>query len=223
MQEPLACVTVEPDLPARAAVLWMHGLGADGHDFEPIVPELGLPRELGVRFIFPNAPEIPITINAGMRMPAWYAIRSMDLATRHDEEGVRHSGEAIEALLRAEIERGIPAERIVLAGFSQGGAMASFVGLRFPERLAGLVKLSTYLVCEGSLEQEASEANRGLPVFQAHGSLDPMVTPDRGEAARQRLEALGHPLEWHSYAMQHEVCLPEIQALGSWLAARLAK
>ena len=223
MSDLLACVEVESAMPVSASVIWMHGLGADGHDFEPIVPELQLPAELGVRFIFPHAPAIPITINSGMVMPAWYDIRSMDLSTRNDEAGVRNSGSAIEALLRREMERGMPAERIVLAGFSQGGAMASFVALRFPERLAGLILLSTYLVCAESLELERSAANQGLPVFQAHGSQDPMVTPDRGQAARERLEGLGHPLEWHSYPMQHEVCLPEIRALGSWISALLSK
>jgi phospholipase/carboxylesterase len=218
MSELLGCVEIEPEIPARAAVIWMHGLGADGHDFEPIVPELNLPTELGVRFIFPHAPSIPITINGGMVMPAWYDIRSMELNKRHDEAGVRQSGLAIGALIQREIQRGVPAERIVLAGFSQGGALASFVALRHPERLAGLVVLSAYLVCEESLQFERSPANHALRVFQAHGSKDPMVTPDRGQAARENLEALGHPLEWHSYPMQHEVCLPEIRVLGSWLA-----
>lgn len=223
MSDLLSCVEIEGSAPISASVIWMHGLGADGHDFEPIVPELNLPASLGVRFVFPHAPAIPITINAGMVMPAWYDIQSMDLAKRHDEGGVRHSGLAIEALIRREVERGIPAARIVLAGFSQGGAMASFVALRYPERLAGLVMLSAYLVCEASLEFEYSPANRDLPIFQAHGSKDPMVTPDRGQAARERLEAMGHPLEWHSYPMQHEVCLPEIRVLGSWLTKLLSE
>ena len=221
MSDLLPCVEVDGPTPASASVIWMHGLGADGHDFEPIVPELNLPASLGVRFVFPHAPAIPITVNAGMVMPAWYDIQSMDLAKRHDEGGVRRSGLSIEALIKREVERGIPTERIVLAGFSQGGAMASFVALRYPERLAGLIKLSAYLVCEESLDMECSPANQGLPIFQAHGSQDPMVTPDRGQAARERLEAMGYPLEWHSYPMQHEVCLPEIRVLGSWLSKLL--
>ncbi len=222
MTELLPAVEVGALSEARASVVWLHGLGADGHDFEPIVPELGLADELGVRFVFPHAPAIPVTINGGFVMPAWYDILSMELDRRHDEAGVRLSAERVEALVRREIDGGVPAERIVLAGFSQGGAIAAHVALRFPERLAGLVMLSTYIVCEGTLEAERSEANQGLPVFQAHGLYDPMVTPDRGTAARDRLEGLGHSVEWHTHPMQHEVCLEEIRALGTWLSARLA-
>ena len=207
---------------ARAAVIWMHGLGADGHDFEPIVPELGLDPALAVRFVFPNARPIPVTINGGFVMPAWYDILSMELEHRHDEAGIQSSAREVEALVRRELERGVPAERIVLAGFSQGGAIAAHVALRFPERLAGLVLLSTYLVCENELETERSEANAALPVFQAHGLFDPMVVPDRGTAARDRLIELGHSVEWHTHPMQHEVCLEEIRALGVWLTARFS-
>jgi phospholipase/carboxylesterase len=213
----LPCVEVEPRLPARRAVVWLHGLGADGHDFEPIVPELGLDPELAVRFVFPHAPAIPVSINGGFVMPAWYDIRDLDLALRHDAEGVRASAARVADLIRRENERGIPCSRIVLAGFSQGGAIALYLGLRLPERLAGLVGLSTYLVGESSLEREASPANRSVPIFQAHGSFDPMVTCDRGRAAHARLAALGYRVTFQAYPMQHQVCLEEIRDLGAFL------
>jgi len=220
MTELLPCVEIDPrdsrDGPPDAVVLWLHGLGADGHDFEPIVPELQLP---GVRFVFPHAPSIPVTINAGFVMPAWYDIQA-DLS-RQDEVGVRRSATQVTALLERELASGVPAERVILAGFSQGGAIAAHVALRAPERLAGLVLLSTYLVCVDSLPGERSEANRGLPVFQAHGEGDPMVTPERGAAARDLLVELGHPVEWHTYPMMHQVCLEEIAALGHWLRTLL--
>ena len=216
MSELLPCVEVGPP-DATASILWLHGLGADGHDFEPVVPGLGLPDDLRVRFVFPHAPSIPVTINGGMVMPAWYDIRALELERRHDEEGVRRSAGQVEALLARELERGVAAARIVLAGFSMGGAVAAHVALRYPERLAGLVLLSTYLVCTESIEAERSDAGQGLPVFQAHGLLDPMVVPDRGTAARDVLQTLGHPVTWSSYPMGHEVCLEEIRALGLWL------
>ena len=221
MTELLPCVEREAEGTARASIVWLHGLGADGHDFESIVPELGLAPELGVRFVFPHAPSIPVTINGGLVMPAWYDILSMELERRHDEEGIRRSARATVALVEREIQRGVAPGRILLAGFSQGGAIASHVALRYPERLAGLILLSTYLVCEETIEGERSEANAGLPIFQAHGSSDPMVIPERGLAARDRLIELGHPVEWHTYPMEHEVCLEEIHALESWLTARL--
>ena len=218
----LPTVEIEPTSSARFSVIWLHGLGADGHDFPPIVPLLGLPDGAAVRFVFPHAPSLPVSINGGMMMPAWYDIRDADLANRHDDAGILTSAEALVALIEHEMERGIPPERIVLAGFSQGGAIASHVALRYPERLAGLVMLSTYLVREATLADERSDANHDLPVFQAHGSLDPMVVPERGEAAREQLRSLGYDLEWHEYAMLHEVCEEEIHALGAWLNKRLA-
>jgi phospholipase/carboxylesterase len=218
MTDLLPCVEHGP-ADADASILWLHGLGADGHDFEPVVPALGL-DDLAVRFVFPHAPSIPVTINAGMVMPAWYDIRALELERLPDEEGVHRSAEAVEALLARELERGVRAERVVLAGFSQGGAVAAHVALRHPARLAGLVLLSTYLVCTQDLAQERSEASRGLPVFQAHGLLDPMVVPDRGTAARDLLQTLGHPVDWSAYPMGHEVCLEEIRALGAWLRER---
>lgn len=217
----LSAVELEPLQPATHAVIWLHGLGADGHDFPPIVPELRLDPALAIRWIFPHAPAIPVTINGGMVMPAWYDIRALDLGRGHDEAGIRRSAAQVTRRIELETERGVPAERIVLAGFSQGGALAAHVALRHPERLAGLVCLSTYLVLAETLEAERSAANRELPVFQAHGTLDPMVTLDRGQAARDRLRALGHVVDWHEYPMGHQVCLEEIQALGLWLGSRL--
>ena len=217
-------VEIEPQdgQPARCAVIWLHGLGADGHDFVPIVPELGLPPTLGVRFVFPHAPSIPVTVNGGMVMPAWYDIRELSLARGHDEAGIRRSAAAVAALIAHENSRGVPSARIVLAGFSQGGAVALHVALRHAQRLAGVMALSTYLVLEERLAAELSQANAELPVFQAHGTLDPLVTLDRGTAARDTLMALGHPVEWHTFAMQHAVCLEEVEVIGRWLRARLA-
>jgi phospholipase/carboxylesterase len=221
--ELLACVEVEPSSgPATGAVLWLHGLGADGHDFEPLVPYLGLGDDHRIRFVFPHAPRIPVTINMGMVMPAWYDIVQMDLRRAHDESGVRASQSRVEALLARELDRGVPAERIVLAGFSQGGAVALHTALRHPERLAGVLALSTYLVCEDSLEAERSAANRDVPLFQAHGTADPMVPVDRGLAARDRLVALGYDVTWKTYPMEHQVHPEEIRDIGTWLAERFA-
>ena len=218
----LPCVEIQPPVEAKAAVIWLHGLGADGHDFEPIVPHLGLPATAGIRFVFPTAPAIPVTLNMGMVMPAWYDIRVMDLKKEHDEAGIRESAARIEALVNREIARGIPAERIVLAGFSQGGAIALHVATRTNHRFAGLLLLSTYLVLPESLEAERSHANDATPVFQAHGIHDPMVPLARGEDARDRLVAAGYDVTWHTYPIQHEVSLDEILEVGRWLGARLA-
>ena len=198
------------------SVIWLHGLGADGNDFVPVLPYLNL-NEFVTRFVFPNAPSIPVTINGGVVMPAWYDIRAGDLSTRHDENGIRLSAQQIEGLVAREKERGIPAERIVLAGFSQGGAIALHVALRHAERLAGVIALSTYLVLEQTLDEERSAANSGTPIFQVHGSLDPVVEVQRGEACRDQLVAAGYKLEWSTYPMQHEVCLEELVAVGGFL------
>jgi phospholipase/carboxylesterase len=203
-----------------ASVIWMHGLGADGHDFEPIVPELGLPGTLQVRFIFPNAPVRPVTLNMGMAMRAWYDIIEIG-GGREDGEGLRASQAAIEQLIAAEVARGIPASRIVLAGFSQGGAIAFQTGLRHPQRLAGIMALSTYLPLAGTVEDERSAANRDLPVFMAHGSVDPMISISRAQQSRKMLEALGYPLEWHEYPMPHSVCPQEIADISDWLVRTL--
>ena len=220
--ELLPTVEIEPAADARAAVIWLHGLGADGHDFEPVVPHLRLPEPAAVRFVFPHAPSIPVTINGGFVMPAWYDITELELRRGHDEAGILRSAEYVRALIRRENERGVPSERIVLAGFSQGGAIAVYAALRHSERLAGLMALSSYLVGGETLAEERAQANRDLPVFQAHGIQDPMVQLERGTALRDRLVALGHEVEWHEYPMVHQVCLEELEAIGVFLRARLA-
>jgi phospholipase/carboxylesterase len=224
MSEPvLPCVEIEPRRRADAAVVWLHGLGADGHDFEPVVPELGLPPSAAVRFVFPHAPAIAVSLNYGMVMPAWYDIAGPDLRrTRHDEEGIRRSAARVEALIARERERGVAADRIVLAGFSQGGAIAIHTALRHRERLAGLVALSTYLLLEDALERELSDANRALPVLMCHGTFDPMVPEDRGRACRDRLTSLGYAVDWHTWPMEHQVCREEIGVVGAFLRERLA-
>lgn len=212
------CVVLEPGRPADAAVIWLHGLGASGHDFPPVVAELGLPQDHAIRFVFPHAPAIPVTINGGMVMPAWYDILEMDLDHRRvDEAGVRASAAAVEALMGRERERGVGADRTVLAGFSQGGAIALHAGLRHPERLAGVLALSTYLAVDGDLENERSTANQDVPILQCHGTQDPMVGMAKGAAARDRLRGLGYAVEWEEYPMEHQVCMPEIQRIGQWL------
>ena len=220
--EYLACVEIGPASDARSSVIWLHGLGADGHDFEPIVPELGLNPELAIRFVFPHAPAIPVTINSGMIMPAWYDIRGTDLDDREDLEGVRLSASRIQDLIEREVERGISRERIVLAGFSQGGAVALFLALRYPHRLAGILGLSTYLVGESLVESDRHPANQDTPIFMAHGRFDPMVHLDRGESARRRLHGLGYQVTWNEYPMMHEVCLEELREVGSWLGKVLS-
>lgn len=213
----LESVVVEPHGAHRASVIWLHGLGADGHDFQPVVPELGLAADAGVRFIFPHAPVRPVTLNNGMAMRAWYDIASLDVSAREDAEGIEASQSEVETLIAAEREAGIPARAIVLAGFSQGGAIALHTALRHPERLAGVMGLSTYLPLRDRLAGEVSDANHELPVFMAHGSLDPMLPQQLGEMSRDHLQAAGYAVAWHSYPMQHQVCLEEIRAIGDWL------
>ncbi|MHC4375167.1 MAG: alpha/beta hydrolase [Planctomycetota bacterium] len=215
--EPLTCLELETPGEVTAAVIWMHGLGADGHDFVPIVPDLGISSDRGVRFIFPNAPHRPVTINNGFVMPAWYDIYGMEPDSPQDEEGVQVSSAQVAMLIEEQVQLGIPAERIVLAGFSQGGVIALHLGLRYPERLAGIVGLSTYLMRAGTLAAEASPANREIPILQAHGTFDPMVIYPRGTATREALEAHGYQVEWHDYPMQHQVCMEEIHAVGAFL------
>ncbi len=221
-QELLDAVELEPGPPAERSVVWLHGLGADGHDFEPIVPLLGLDPALAVRFVFPHAPVMPVSLNMGMPMRAWYDIRDTDLASRVDLEGMRRSAARVAALLERENARGVPDGRIVLAGFSQGGAVALYQGLRHPRRLAGILALSTYLVDPEGLAGEASEANRETPIFQGHGTYDPMVPAAAGEAAHRRLAGLGYHARWHTYPMQHQVSDAEIRDVGAWLGEVLA-
>ena len=219
----LPAVVIEPQTaPAEASVIWLHGLGADGHDFEPIVPQLGLPPGLGVRFVFPHAPERPVTVNGGMAMRAWYDVQDMELS-REDEAGTRESERQVQALIEAEQARGVAPGRIVLAGFSQGGAIALHTALRYPQRLAGLLALSTYLPLADTVEAERSAANAMTPVFMAHGLDDPIIPIARGRESFRRLQELGQPAEWHEYAMPHAVCAEEIGDIGRWLTARLAR
>lgn len=199
------------------SVIWMHGLGADGHDFEPIVPYLGLPPGAAVRFIFPHALMRPITINGGAVMRAWYDIIEISINRGQDEAGIKHSAGKIRALIDHEIERGTPASKIVLAGFSQGGAMALHVGLRYPQKLAGIMALSAYLMFPERLQSELAEANSATPVFLGHGTQDPMVPFALGQAAKSVLEAGQWPVEWHSYPITHSVSQEEIADIGRWL------
>jgi len=222
MVELLQTVEVDPVGDARASVIWLHGLGADGHDFAAIVPELALPAELGVRFVFPHAPSIPVTLNGGYVMPAWYDIAEIDLKRRHDEAGIRRTDAQVRALLAAEHDRGVPWDRIVLAGFSQGGAIALFTALRHPERLAGVIALSTYLVSGETLDAERTEANAGVPILQAHGTLDPMVPCERGEAAHASLTERGYSVAFHTFPMQHSVCIEEIAKIREFLVSSLS-
>ncbi len=217
MAELLDAIEIETGPAPRAAVIWMHGLGADGHDFEPIVPELDLPDSLPVRFVFPHAPMRPVTINAGMVMRAWYDVAGQGGTRREDEEGVRASQRAIEALIEREKKRGLTAGQIVLAGFSQGGAMALQTGLRHPERLAGLLVLSSFLPLPDTLAAEASLANRDVPIFMAHGTHDPLIPVSRARDSRDRLLALGYRVQWREYPMAHAVCAEEIADLSAWL------
>lgn len=205
------------------AVIWMHGLGADGHDFAPIVPELQLGAAPAIRFVFPHAPVQPVTINNGMKMRSWYDILHMDIGgRREDEAGLRASQEAIEALIRRENERGIPTKNIALAGFSQGCAMTLQTGLRYPETLAGLVCLSGYLPLADRLAAERSQANAQTAIFMAHGTQDTVVALDRAQTSAERLRALGYPLQWKTYGMPHSVCMEEIRDIAAFLKTTLA-
>ena len=203
--------------PPSAAVIWLHGLGADGHDFAPIVPELGAVRGW-TRFIFPHAPARPVSINFGMRMRAWYDIRDEGNGFVSDANDLRESQRAVEELIDGEIGAGIPASRIVLAGFSQGGAVALQTALRHPCRLAGLMALSTYLPLADMLAAERSAANAGISVFMAHGEQDPLVGVDRAISSRDALRALDYEVQWRTYPMPHAVCPAEIRDIGAWLA-----
>jgi phospholipase/carboxylesterase len=203
-----------------ASVVWLHGLGADGHDFDPIVPALRLPGGPEVRYVFPHAPVRPVTINNGMAMRAWYDILAIQRGAREDEAGIRASGEAIDALIRREVERGVPAHRIFLAGFSQGGAVALHAGLRHPEKLAGIIALSCYLPLRAAAS-EFHSANRDTPIFMAHGSLDPVVPPVLGEDSAQLLTAGGHPVTFKRYVMPHSVCPQEVEDIRDWMGRTL--
>ena len=207
-----------------ASIVVLHGLGADGSDFVPIAQAMDLSAVGPVRFVFPSAPVQPVTINAGYEMRAWYDIHppGPDGTRREDGPGLRASQALVQQLIDREVQRGVPAERVVLMGFSQGCAMTLLAGVRAPQRLAGLVALSGYLPLAGSTVAERSLANRDTPVFMAHGDGDDIVVPARGEAARDALAALGQPVDWHHYPMGHEVCMDEVRDLNAWLVQRLA-
>jgi len=215
MAEYLDAIEIETAKNPSASIIWLHGLGADGNDFAPIVPALKLPKA-AIRFVFPHAPVQPVTINGGMRMRAWYDI-SDGAIRREDEGGVRASQKLIEALIARERARGTAANRLVLAGFSQGGAIALQTGLRHSERIAGIMALSTYLPIAEKFPAEASSANREAPIFMAHGSYDPVIPLARAAQSRALLQSLGYGVEWREYPMPHSVCPEEIADIGAWL------
>jgi len=218
---PLESIEIETGPAPTAAVLWLHGLGADGNDFVPVVEALDLP-ERPIRFVFPHAPMRPVTINQGYVMRAWYDVLSMDFERRADERGVRESQGLVEALIERETRRGVAARGIVLAGFSQGGAIALQTGLRHAARLAGIMALSCYLPLAGTLDAERAPANRDVPVFMAHGAHDPVVPVRLARESRDRLVRLGYDVAWHEYPMEHSVSPEEIAAIGAWLRRVLA-
>jgi phospholipase/carboxylesterase len=207
---------------ADAAVIWLHGLGADGNDFVPIVSELKLPASANIRFIFPHAPVRPITINQGYRMRGWFDVTSFDIAGRDDETGIIESANALMKLCDEQVAAGITAKRIIVAGFSQGGAIALYAGLRYPQTLGGIMALSTFLPMSHRLEQEATEANRNTPIFMAHGLHDEIVALKFGLQTRTLLQQYGYRLQWHDYAMGHSVCMEEIRDISLWLGSILS-
>lgn len=216
-QQLLPCVEINPSTAPDACVIWLHGLGDSGHGFAPIVPELKLPESMAVKFLFPHAPERPITINGGMRMRAWYDIKSLDFESRADLEGVKESAAQVEALIEAQIESGIKAERIVLAGFSQGGVIALHLAPRFSQKLAGVMALSTYMCEPALLSSEALDVNRETPIMMAHGEQDEVVPVFMGNAAFKTLNECGFKATWQTYTMQHNVCMQELNDISAWL------
>ena len=213
----LDCIEIETGTNPTHSVIWMHGLGADGNDFAPLVPALKVSGTHAIRFVFPNAPQQPVTINGGMVMPAWYDILVPSLVRQEDETGIVQSGHAISALIEREIERGVPSERIVLAGFSQGCAMTLHTGLRQKHRLAGLIGLSGYLPLAQKAPEHWCPANNKTPIFLAHGTIDPVVTLDRGTATRDLLLSHGYDIRWHTYVMPHSVCPEEVSDINAFL------
>jgi phospholipase/carboxylesterase len=220
MNKLLPRIEIESAPQPTTAVIWLHGLGADGNDFAGLVPELDLSACPPIRFVFPHAPSMPVTVNGGYVMPAWYDIRGTDLVSRQDDAGIRQSASAIEALIELEASRGIPYENIVLAGFSQGCAMALHTGLRFEHRS---MALSGYLPLADTFAAERHPANASTPIFMAHGSMDPVVVPARGESSRDLLSSLGYPVQWHTYPMQHSVHPREIADIAVFLARVLGQ
>jgi phospholipase/carboxylesterase len=220
---PIECVELQTRAQPDASIIWLHGLGADGYDFVPIVKELEALNAPAARYVFPHAPQIPVTINNGYVMRAWYDVRGADLLQREDAAGIRASAELVEQLIAREVERGIARERIVLAGFSQGGAITLHTGLRLAQPLAGLLALSTYLPLADVFAAERNSACSRVPIFMAHGTADPIVPMQRGTASRDRLRALGYDVEWHEYPMPHSVCGEEVEDIARFLAKVLAR
>ena len=216
MTEPLETIEIETRPKPSHSVIWLHGLGADGNDFVPIVQQLKLPK-LGIRFVFPHAPMRPVTINGGFVMRAWYDIVAQDLAQREDEAGLRHSQAAIDALIAKEAARGMPASRVVLAGFSQGGVISLQTGLRHPKALAGVMSLSAYLPLAATVTKERNAVNQDTPIFIGHGMVDNVVPLKAGTAARDQLIKLGYDVDWHQYPMAHSVCPQELDDIAAWL------
>lgn len=216
----LPALVIDPEEQATASVIWLHGLGADGHDFEPLVPQLELAHH-SVRFIFPHAPAQPITINNGMVMPAWYDITSMDLTQGQDAAGIRASEQRLIEWVEHEIEAGIAPERIILAGFSQGGVIALQAGLRYPKRLGGIIALSCYLPLAESFDDENSLSSNNLPLFMGHGHYDQVIPIGRGERSANHIKAAGYRVEWHGYPMEHSVNTEEVADIAAWIACQL--
>jgi phospholipase/carboxylesterase len=213
-----AAVFLTPSVAPTATVIWLHGLGADGHDFVPVVPELHLPATLAIRFVFPHAPHRPVTLNNGYVMRAWYDIKAPALQAQEDATGVHASEQLVRQLIQTELDAGIPAQCIVLAGFSQGGAIALQTALRYPQQLAGVMPLSTYLPLRDMLASEASAANLDLPILMCHGRQDPVVPLQLGERSRDLLVSLGYAVDFRLYDMSHSVCAAEIDDISAWLA-----
>ncbi len=216
-------VVLEPASTADAAVIWLHGLGADGHDFVPIVQELRLPQSMAVRFIFPHARPRPVTINNGYVMRAWYDITGLGADRKEDDAGIRESAAVVNGYVEQQNALGIDTKRIVIAGFSQGGAIALQAALRYPARLAGVMALSTYLPLRDTVAAEAAPANRDVPILMCHGLRDGMVPATLGQASRDLLQGLGYQVQWQAYPMEHSVCMEEVLDISKWLQARLAR
>lgn len=217
----LDSVVIDSVKKTDAIIVWMHGLGADGYDFVDVIPYLELPKSHGIRFIFPHAPQMPVTLNGGMVMPSWYDIASLTLEGNQDEVGLKKSQQAISALIDKTITEGIQAERHLLIGFSQGGALALQTGLRFPQKVGGIAALSSYLPLHTLLKVQRHEANTQTPIFMAHGRFDPLLPYGVGKQSYSYLKELHYDVSWHEYDMAHEVCLPELKDLGRWIRNRL--
>ncbi|MBL6985474.1 MAG: carboxylesterase [Methylobacter sp.] len=213
----LSTIEIQPEAEHKYSVIWLHGLGADGHDFEGLVPELLLTVKANIHFIFPNAPIQPVTINGGMSMRSWYDILEMSLERKVDVDGIYQSAELIEPIIQQEIDKGIPSTNILLAGFSQGGVIALHTGLKYPHQLAGIVALSTYLPTIEQLKTEHSAANKAVPIFMAHGIIDPVVAVESGKSAFDTLKSMNYNIEWHDYIMEHSLCIEEIDHISAFM------